>query len=123
MVPLDALEQIWIGISPITGEKVTYFSVSSFHLLMRCWWKCNLYTFSFFPPQARASCYQCDTQYRGPFPQSENESQAIVAAIQALNQSIRVYITVHSYSQMWLTRWGYSSDETEDYDEQVKKVA
>ena len=82
--------------------------------------KIYILSLSLFLSQARASCYQCDTQYRGPFPQSENESQAIVAAIQALNQSIRAYITVHSYSQMWLTRWGYSNDETEDYDEQVK---
>ena len=76
--------------------------------------------FSLVPPTARASCYQCDTQYRGPFPRSENESQAMSAAVQALKKSIKVYITVHSYSQMWLTRWGYSTDEIDDFDEQVK---
>ena len=127
MVPQDALGQISIGISRITGEKVTYFNVSSLNYesgvpekVASTASRFKRIIFPFLPLLARASCYQCDTQYRGPFPQSENESQAMGAAIQALNESLRMYITVHSYSQMWLTRWGYSSDETEDFDDQVK---
>ena len=67
-------------------------------------------------PAARASCYQCDTQYRGPLAQSELETQAITASVQALRKTLRAYITVHSYSQMWLTRWGYSQDATDDHE-------
>jgi murein tripeptide amidase MpaA len=53
--------------------------------------------------------------YRGPFPFSEPESQALRDLIQD-NPNILVSIDYHSFSQLVLWPWGYTDDLTPDHD-------
>lgn len=33
------------------------------------------------------------------------------------NNAFRIYLTLHSYSQMWLVPWGYTYSKPSDYSE------
>uniref|UniRef100_A0A8C8Z5L6 Carboxypeptidase A3 n=1 Tax=Prolemur simus TaxID=1328070 RepID=A0A8C8Z5L6_PROSS len=51
----------------------------------------------------------CKETYRGPAPESEKETKAVTDFIRSHLKSIKVYITFHSYSQMLLFPYGYTS--------------
>ncbi|KAL1122369.1 hypothetical protein AAG570_003774 [Ranatra chinensis] len=52
--------------------------------------------------------------YSGPSPFSEPETRAIRDYILA-HKNIKAYISLHSYSQMWLIPWGYTDEKPKDY--------
>jgi len=52
----------------------------------------------------------CIETYGGPSAMSENETQAVTSFILAHNDTIKGTITLHSYGQLFLTRWAYSND-------------
>jgi len=58
---------------------------------------------------AGASATTSSDTYRGPFPFSEPEAIALSQYIEAI-PNLRGYIDVHSYSQLVLAPWGYTTD-------------
>lgn len=50
----------------------------------------------------------CYNVYRGPAPESEKETKAVTNFIRSHLNSIKAYITFHSYSQMLLFPYGYT---------------
>ncbi|XP_043514779.1 carboxypeptidase A2-like isoform X2 [Frieseomelitta varia] len=64
-----------------------------------------------------ASLDPCHETYAGPRAFSEPETKAMADYILANKQNIRVYLTLHSYSQMWLVPWGYTYTKPLDYSE------
>ncbi|XP_045047975.2 mast cell carboxypeptidase A isoform X2 [Desmodus rotundus] len=52
----------------------------------------------------------CKETYPGPEPESEKETKAVTDFIQSHLKSIKAYITIHSYSQMLLFPYGYTSE-------------
>ncbi|KFO32778.1 Mast cell carboxypeptidase A [Fukomys damarensis] len=51
----------------------------------------------------------CSDIYRGPAPESEKETKAVTDFIRRHLKSIKAYITFHSYSQMLLFPYGYTT--------------
>ncbi|XP_003789518.1 mast cell carboxypeptidase A [Otolemur garnettii] len=51
----------------------------------------------------------CEETYRGHAPESEKETKAVTDFIRGHLKSIKAYITFHSYSQMLLFPYGYTS--------------
>nr|XP_034178433.1 carboxypeptidase B-like [Osmia lignaria] len=45
--------------------------------------------------------------------------KAMAEYILANKEKIRMYLTLHSYSQMWLVPWGYTYSKPSDYSELV----
>lgn len=76
-----------------------------------------------------ASANPCNSGYHGPEPFSEPETRGMADYIldkaQNHNVSWAAYITLHSYSQLWLSPWGYTMVPPEDHQEvlQVAKDA
>ncbi|XP_076388900.1 carboxypeptidase A2 isoform X2 [Megachile rotundata] len=64
-----------------------------------------------------ASLDPCHETYAGPHAFSEPETKAMAEYILTNKQSIRMYLTLHSYSQMWLVPWGYTHSKPSDYSE------
>ena len=62
-----------------------------------------------------ASPVPCSDTYYGPSAASEPEVQAVQDYVCGHNDSIVLYINFHSYSQLWLSPWGYTSDLPTDY--------
>nr|XP_012229445.1 PREDICTED: LOW QUALITY PROTEIN: carboxypeptidase B-like [Linepithema humile] len=66
-----------------------------------------------------ASLDPCRENYSGPYAFSEPETKAMSDYILANKQHIRMYLTLHSYSQMWLVPWGYTRSKPSDYTDLV----
>nr|XP_031827673.1 carboxypeptidase B-like [Nomia melanderi] len=64
-----------------------------------------------------ASSDPCHETYAGPHAFSEPETKAMADYILANKRNIRMYLTLHSYSQMWLVPWGYTYSKPSDYSE------
>ena len=64
----------------------------------------------------------CDDTYSGTAPASCIETQVAAAAIEARSADLDLYITMHSYTQLWLVPWGGSEDKPADYDDLVGSV-
>ncbi|XP_066587739.1 carboxypeptidase B-like [Prorops nasuta] len=62
-----------------------------------------------------ASFDPCHETYAGPSAFSEPETKAIADYILANKETIRMYLTLHSYNQMWLVPWGYTKSKASDY--------
>ncbi|KAK1343704.1 hypothetical protein QTO34_014257, partial [Cnephaeus nilssonii] len=62
----------------------------------------------------------CGETYAGPTPESEKETKAVTDFILSHLKSIRGYITMHSYSQMLLFPYGYTSELPPDQEELAK---
>ncbi|XP_072767295.1 carboxypeptidase B [Anoplolepis gracilipes] len=66
-----------------------------------------------------ASSDPCYETYSGPFAFSEPETKAMADYILANKQHIRMYLTLHSYSQMWLLPWGHTRSKPSDYSDMI----
>ncbi|KAM0736624.1 Carboxypeptidase B [Formica fusca] len=66
-----------------------------------------------------ASSDPCQETYSGPFAFSEPETKAMADYILANKQHIRMYLTLHSYSQMWLLPWGHTRSKPSDYSDML----
>ncbi|XP_058794270.1 carboxypeptidase A2-like [Phymastichus coffea] len=64
-----------------------------------------------------ASTDPCHDTYAGPEPFSEPETKAISDYIMENRQTIRTYLTLHSYSQMLLVPWGFTRSKPPDFDD------
>lgn len=63
--------------------------------------------FDFHWRESGTSDRPCAETYAGPKAFSEPETRALRDYLLKNRQLIRVYISLHSYSQMWLYPWGY----------------
>lgn len=66
---------------------------------------------------AGTSSNPCSDIYRGSRPFSEPETAAVAAAILQRRNQIKMYLTFHSYSQLWLLPWSHTSEKPKDYSE------
>ena len=64
-----------------------------------------------------ASDDPCQETYAGPRPFSEPETKAISNFIMDRKDKIKLYLTMHAYSQMWLLPWRYTNKKAGDYDD------
>ena len=52
----------------------------------------------------------CSETYKGTARNSEPETQAIAAELQKHRDTVRIYLSFHSYGQYWLTSYGYKTE-------------
>ncbi|XP_013803786.1 carboxypeptidase B2 [Apteryx mantelli] len=64
-----------------------------------------------------ASSYECREIYCGPYPESEPEVRAVARFLRNHKDIIKAYITMHSYSQMVLFPYSYTTNKSKDHDE------
>ncbi|KAM4711428.1 carboxypeptidase B2 [Anableps anableps] len=69
-----------------------------------------------------ASPDPCTEIYCGPFPESEPESQAVANFLRSHKDSIQIYLSIHSYSQMLIIPYSCSMDEAENHSELYEMV-
>lgn len=62
----------------------------------------------------------CSDIYHGPNAFSEAESSAVRDSIAELGDRVQIYVTLHSYSQLWMTPYGYTHEFPANYDEQYR---
>lgn len=62
----------------------------------------------------------CGPDYRGSAAESEKETKAVTDFIRKNQKSIKAYITFHSYSQMLLYPYGYTSELPSNHEELVR---
>lgn len=55
-----------------------------------------------------SSMRACSSIYHGPQPFSEPETRAIRDFLLAHKDQLKAYVSLHSYSQMWLTPWSHT---------------
>jgi hypothetical protein len=67
-----------------------------------------------------ASDDPCDETYAGPRAFSEPETRAIADFLMARRSNFKVFLTLHSYGQMWLLPWGYTSEKLADHDDLMR---
>ena len=73
-----------------------------------------------FPNDARNPC---SLFYAGPWPASELETQAVTSFVLERNESIKAFVSLHSFFQLIMTRWGYTADlYPPDHSEIVRRV-
>jgi hypothetical protein len=65
-----------------------------------------------------ASPASCSDSYQGPSAASEIEVQTVQKYICTNNATITSYVNFHSYSQLWMSNWGYTDDLPSDYVDQ-----
>jgi len=65
--------------------------------------------FNFHWKEGHSSSNPCHEDYAGPKPFSEPETIAFSNYILKLKGRIKIYTGVHTYSQVWLTPWGYGN--------------
>ncbi|RMC07126.1 hypothetical protein DUI87_16582 [Hirundo rustica rustica] len=64
-----------------------------------------------------ASHSECQETYCGPYPESEPEVKAVARFIRDHKDTIKAYITMHSYSQMVLFPYSYTTNKSKDHEE------
>ncbi|CAL4063235.1 unnamed protein product, partial [Meganyctiphanes norvegica] len=67
-----------------------------------------------------ASTAHCMPDFEGEFAFSEKESQAIRDALTPLANRLTAYFTIHSYSELWMTPYGFTSDKPSNWPEQMR---
>lgn len=70
-----------------------------------------------------ASPNDCYEIYCGPYPESEPEVKAVARFIRDHKDIIKAYITMHSYSQLVLFPYSYTTKKSKDHDELVSLPA
>ncbi|NXS90345.1 CBPB2 Carboxypeptidase, partial [Erpornis zantholeuca] len=64
-----------------------------------------------------ASHYECHETYCGPYPESEPEVKAVARFVRDHKDTIKAYITMHSYSQLVLFPYSYTTNKSKDHEE------
>ncbi|KAK3870803.1 hypothetical protein Pcinc_023998 [Petrolisthes cinctipes] len=62
-----------------------------------------------------ASSSPCSDIYAGPEPFSEVEMQVVRDQVNRFAPTLQAYLTFHSYSQLWMYPWGFTSDLPDDW--------
>ncbi|XP_034407376.1 carboxypeptidase B2 [Cyclopterus lumpus] len=69
-----------------------------------------------------ASHEPCTEIYCGAFPESEPESQAVANFLRSHKDSVQLYLSMHSYSQMLLFPYSCTLDEAENHNDLLEMV-
>ena len=69
-----------------------------------------------------ASSDPCSETFAGPRPNSEPEAAAVSEFMLARNGSWDLFITLHSYGQLWMSPYGYTKTLPENYESLVCAV-
>ncbi|XP_042870285.1 carboxypeptidase B-like [Penaeus japonicus] len=64
-----------------------------------------------------SSSNPCSDIYAGPSPFSEPETRAIRDFLLENKDQLKVYLSMHAYSQMWMLPWGHSQVRPKNYDD------
>lgn len=64
----------------------------------------------------------CSEIYRGESAFSEIESRAIRDGVLALQNRLKAYFSIHAYSQLWMTPYGYTRDYPPHYSQQMNAL-
>jgi len=64
-----------------------------------------------------ASNNPCSETYAGPAAYSEPEAKAVADFMMTMNGTWELFITLHTYGQLWMAPWGYTKDLPDDYNE------
>lgn len=72
--------------------------------------------------EAGASSNPCSETYAGPKAFSEPETQSMAAYLFSKRSQVKVYVSFHAYSQMWLTPWGYTSNVPSNFNDLIAKA-
>jgi murein tripeptide amidase MpaA len=74
--------------------------------------------------QVGSSAEVCQETYHGPAPFSEAESKALRDAIKNIVQirgkRLAAYLSVHAYSQFWMSPYGYTKKQAQHYGDHMK---
>ena len=70
-------------------------------------------------PAEGASDDPCTEIYCGAFPESEPESQAVADFLRSHKDSVQIYLSIHSYSQMLLFPYSCTLEEAENHKDLV----
>ncbi|KAJ6221262.1 hypothetical protein RDWZM_007074 [Blomia tropicalis] len=62
-----------------------------------------------------SSANPCSNTYHGPHPFSEPETKAIADHVMKHRERVKLFLSLHSYSQLILTPWGYTKDPPKSY--------
>jgi len=62
----------------------------------------------------------CSDIYHGPYAFSSAEASAVRDSVMAEASRMKVFITVHSYSQLWMTPYGYTYNTPANYNDQYR---
>ncbi|XP_078581878.1 carboxypeptidase B-like [Branchiostoma floridae x Branchiostoma japonicum] len=77
----------------------------------------NHVSYRFICAKGGSSNYPCADTYHGPRAFSEVETQSLSEWVKAKGQNIKAYLAVHSYSQLWMSPYGWTSEVPKDYDD------
>ena len=75
--------------------------------------------FSWWISEYGASDDKCSDTFKGNSAFSEAESFTLSSFIYSIRDSLKLYISLHSHGQYWLTPWGYTKRFPEDYSDMV----
>lgn len=64
----------------------------------------------------------CDEIYCGARPFSEKESLALARYLYKVRRSLVAFIDVHTYGQLWMSPWGYTTVESRHYSRHEKAL-
>ncbi|XP_014667694.1 PREDICTED: carboxypeptidase B-like [Priapulus caudatus] len=64
-----------------------------------------------------ASSSSCMENFAGPTPESEIETRNLRDYVLPLAKDMKAFITIHSYSQLFLTPWGHTTELPSDNDD------
>lgn len=64
-----------------------------------------------------SSSNPCSDIYAGPTSFSEPETRAIRDFLVENKDQLKVYLSIHAYSQMWMLPWGFSQERPENYND------
>ncbi|KAH9529559.1 Sodium-dependent noradrenaline transporter [Dermatophagoides farinae] len=62
----------------------------------------------------------CSNTYHGPRPFSEPETAAIASYVMQNKDKIKLFLSLHSYSQLILTPWGWTKDLPKDHADMMR---
>ena len=64
----------------------------------------------------------CSSTFPGWQPFSEPETRAVAEFIMGHSDEWILYLTLHSYSQLWMAPWGYTTDPPHNYRQLVRNI-
>jgi carboxypeptidase A2 len=67
-----------------------------------------------------ASNQPCSETFAGPRPYSEPEAKALSDYMLTLNGTWTLFVSLHTYGQLWMSPWGYTQALPEDYAEMAR---
>jgi hypothetical protein len=91
-------------------------------ILLWPWCKRLFLTHSVCEPEAGSSSSPCSDSYAGTSPFSETETETLSSYLSSISNSLLVYFSFHSYSQLLMFPYGYTQEHVSNYEELVSYI-